>query len=181
MLGAVGAELAYDVCQPATQQNAFGFNGSIVCAAFSIAKGAVDALWQSFELIDDTITSSRVDNTVKGLEHLGLEIGGISAGVDQANLKLDDVLFNQANNLQLRRLHVQVVELKEKTEFLVSATDAGRPVTDLELVSVRVSIGSSTSFVSIPLPPRTWELVDESSGIYRLAIRLPRKARNPQF
>jgi hypothetical protein len=168
---------AHDACDSAANQDVLGANGSAVCVATAVLKGLSVVIWENFELIDDTITATRLDNVAQCLETVAAKIEGIAGGVDQANLKRDNVLDNHDKLLELRRVHLQVIELKEKSEFLVSATEAGKPVNGVEFTAVKVA-DSSLSFVDVT-EHTTINMVEP--GMYLVVIDLPKGVKDAEL
>jgi hypothetical protein len=157
----------HDQCDSASNQDVLGNNGSVVCVATATAKGIAYLLWETGELIDDTFTAVRLDNAVQCLETVAKKLDGIKDGVDKANAKLDKML----------RVDLQVTELKEKSEFLVGATEGGKPASGVEFTSVKVA-DSSISFTDVTYNTTVTEV---GPGMYRVVIDLPKEAKNAKI
>jgi hypothetical protein len=172
---ALAAEGAYDVADSTSEQAVLGNNASAAAVVFAVIKAATNIIWQETELADDAITGARLDNAVKCLEYLGAQLDDIADGVNEANAKIDHLVEH-------RRVHLQVVELKEKREFLVSATEAGRPGQPghemVETFTVRVSEKQPLSFVDVTAST-TW--TPQGSGLYLVVIDLPRNLKNAEL
>jgi hypothetical protein len=182
----------HDTCDSAANLDVLGANGSPVCVATAVLKGLSVAMFELFEQIDDAITGARVDNAAQCLEsihsqvitnsvkldHIYSQVITNTGKLDEVNGKLETVLYNQANKLELRRVHLQVTELKEKSEFLVSASEAGKPIDGVKLISVKVA-ESPTSFINV------FDNTDfaplEEKGLYLVKIDLPQEARNAKI
>lgn len=163
----------HDTCDAAANQDVLGNNGSAVCVATAVLKGIAVGVFDNLELIDDTITATRLDNAVQCLEYVGDKIGDIANGVNEANGKIDHVVEH-------RRVHLQVVELKEKREFLVSATEAGKPSQPPhEIVAscaVRVSEKQPLSFVDVSAT-----CTPQGNGLYLVVVDLPQSLKNAEL
>jgi hypothetical protein len=149
----------HDACDAAANQDVLGNNGSAVCVATAVLKAMAVGVFDVLELIDDTITATRLDNAVQCLET-------VKKGLDEANDKLDKML----------KVDLQVTELKEKSEFLVGATVGGNPASGVEFISVKVA-DSSISFLDVT-GYMNYKEVDP--GMYRVVIDLPQEAKNAQ-
>lgn len=141
----------------------------------AVAKAVFAGVYHARELTDDLITGERLDNAVKCLEYLGNQLDEIANGVNEANAKIDHVVEH-------RRVHLQVVELKEKREFLVSATEAGKPSQNsheiVESYTVRVSEKQPLSFVDVT-DSTTW--TPQGNGLYLVVIDLPQGLNNAEL
>lgn len=89
---------------------------------------------------------------------------------------VNDVQFTLNNKVELRRVHLQVIELREKQAFLVYATEAGRPIADVSLISFRASERDPVSFIDVEVT--SWEMIAEDIGTYILEINLPKELKN---
>jgi len=89
---------------------------------------------------------------------------------------VNDVQFTLDNKTELRRVHLQVIELKEKRVFLVYATEAGIPIADVGLISVRASEGDPVLFMDVEVAK--WEMLGDDIGTYILEINLPKELKN---
>lgn len=171
----IGGEGFYDACDSALNLDVVGFNGSPACTPLAVGKAVYAGLYQSEELRDDMITGLRLDNAVECLQYLGEKISEISNGVNEANAKIDHVVEH-------RRVHLQVVEVKEKREFLVSATEAGKPSQNsheiVEEHTVRVSEKQALSFVDVTAST-TW--TPQGAGLYLVVIDLPQGLNNAEL
>ena len=89
---------------------------------------------------------------------------------------VNDVQFTLDNKTELRRVHLQVIELKEKQVFLVYATEAGIPIADVDLISVRASERNPVLFMDVE--GAKWEMLGDDIGTYILEINLPKELKN---
>jgi hypothetical protein len=103
--------------------------------------------------------------------HLAEHDARIAAMMTQAQDTLDNVV-------ELRSVHLQVIELIEKREFLVAATEAGIPVSDIEFLSVQVSKRDPVSFVDVTVEA-TVTMVQP--GIYLVAMDLPQQLKSAEI
>ena len=87
-----------------------------------------------------------------------------------------DVQFTLDNKVELRRVHLQVIELKEKQVFLVHATEAGIPIADVSLISFRASERDPISFMDVEIT--RWEMLAADTGTYILEVNLPKDLKN---
>ena len=71
-------------------------------------------------------------------------------------------------SVELRRLHLQVLELAERKRYLVVATEAGAPV-DVELTAIQAFDEQAGSFVNVS----TASVTEVDSGTYVLKLNLP--------
>ena len=85
------------------------------------------------------------------------------------------VQFTLDNSVELRSVHLQVIELKEKREFLVAATEGGQPLANVQFVALQVSTKDPVSFMDVTANT-TVSMLQE--GIYLVQIDLPRQAQN---
>jgi hypothetical protein len=97
--------------------------------------------------------------------HLAEHDAKIAAMMTQAQFTLDNVV-------ELRSVHLQVIELTEKREFLVGATEAGIPVSDIEFISVQVSKRNPVSFADVTAQTSVTMV---QPGTYLVAIDLPKQ------
>ena len=175
LLGGITLEGLYNQCDSAMNEDVLGFNGSIACVVLATAKSVANLAGEPFELLDDSISGARLDNAVMCLEYLGENLDDITNGVNEANAMIDHVVEH-------RRAHLQVVELKEKSEFLVSATEAGRPSQPgHEIVAsftVRVSEKQPLSFVDVTAST-TW--TPQGNGLYLVVVDLPQSLKNAEL
>jgi hypothetical protein len=165
LIGADAAEAAHSTCDSAANQDVLGNNGSGVCVALAIVKGVMLAAWDSTELLDDSITGTYVDNTVQCLEYHH----------DFIKDKMQAVQNSLDFLVEWRRLHLQVIEIKEKQEFLVTVTEAGRP-DHIEYLTVSVSEKDPIVFIEIPV---SWTMVEE--GSYLVVLDLPQGLNSPSL
>jgi hypothetical protein len=86
------------------------------------------------------------------------------------------VKFTLDNKVELRRVHLQVIELKEKQEFLVYATESGLPIAHVSLISARASERDPVSFMDVDVV--SWEILAGDTGTYILEINLPKGLKN---
>ncbi len=172
---AVAAEAFYDSIDATSEETVLGMNASTASIVGAVAKAALSLTWMQLELADDTVTGVRLDNAVQCLEYLGAQLDDIANGVNEANAKIDHVVEH-------RRVHLQVVELKEKREFLVSATEAGRPSQPghemVETFTVRVSEKQPLSFVDVTAST-TW--TPQGNGLYLVVIDLQQGLKNAEL
>jgi hypothetical protein len=160
LVAATTADAAYNMCTPFAGQTSFGFNAEATCAGLAIVDGFYSGLWESVELIDDSITSARLDNAVTCLGHLKEKMQGVQSALDY--------------KVEWRRIHLNVIEVKEKREFLVNVTEAGRPAY-VETYLVRVSGKDPVSFIDIT-DSTTWTEV--YPGTYLVEVELPQSGKN---
>lgn len=101
------ASMAYNICDSACNQDAFGWNCSAVCVALASASGILETISDAFELQDDTVTAEQVDAACLCLKQTSAEIGDIQEEIlllkaqiqyltDLVNQRFDDmeVLLN---------------------------------------------------------------------------------------
>jgi hypothetical protein len=62
---------------------------------------------------------------------------------------LDDIQGGLDNSVELRRVHMQVVEIKNRAEYLVVTTEAGLPV-DVEFEALEVFDTDAGAFLALP-------------------------------
>jgi hypothetical protein len=172
---AVAAEGFYDSIDASSEQTVLGANASTASIVGAVAKAALNLTWQELELADDAVSGVRLDNAVKCLQYLGGQLDDIANGVNEANAMIEHVVEH-------RRVHLQVVELKEKREFLVSATEAGRPGQPghemVETFTVRVSEKQPLSFVDVTAST-TW--TPQGDGLYLVVVDLPQALKNAEL
>lgn len=87
-----------------------------------------------------------------------------------------NIHFILDNKVELRRVHLQVIELREKQVFLVHATEAGIPIADVSLISMRASERNPVSFMDVEVT--SWEMLADDIGTYILEINLPKELKN---
>lgn len=91
-------EMAYNICDSACNQDAFGFNCSAVCAVLAGAAGVVKIIAEASELQDDTVTSEQVDAANECIKQLGEEIDGIQEQLGDLNEMIEE-RFNEVVEL----------------------------------------------------------------------------------
>lgn len=107
LAGANAASMAYNICDSACNQDAFGWNCSAVCVVLATAEGVLETISDAFELQDDTVTAEQVDAACLCLKQTSAEIGDIQEEIlllkaqiqyltDLVNQRFDDmeVLLN---------------------------------------------------------------------------------------
>ena len=99
----------------------------------------------------------------------------LAAHDDKMTDMVTTVQFTLDNSVELRSVHLQVIELKEKREFLVTATEGGQPLANVQFVALQVSTKDPVSFMDVTANS-TVSMVQE--GIYLVQIDLPRQAQN---
>ncbi len=132
------------------------------CSIFHGIDDIVKDLGDGVEMLDDAITGTRLDNAVQCLEYVAKNIKGTQGSLDY--------------KVEWRRIHLQVIELKEKQEFLVYATEYGR--SDhlmVEEYHLHVSTKDWLGFDEITANS-TWTEVEP--GIYLVQVNLPKELRN---
>lgn len=175
-------QAAYDVCTPIGQQDVAGFNSSTGCIVAVVVKNVAQFAWETMELLEDTITGMHAQNTAKCLEyHHAQQTAGfnaVNAGIGDQALALEEVKGRLDNTVELRRVHLQVIELEPKRKLLVSASEAGKPIADVELVALGVSERDPIDFHDMT-GDTEWQSVD--TGVYVLKIDLPPSMKNVEL
>jgi len=164
----IAGQVADDIhaaCDSGCNQDILGNNCAAVCLALAIVRGALVSAYEVEQFLDDAVSSVYVENTVKCLEYHH----------DFMKDQLKAVQNSLDFIVEWRRLHLQIVELKEKREFLVGVTEAGRPA-HVEESTVRVSERDPLSFTDIE---STWTPV--ADGIYHVLIDLSVHQQNAQL
>lgn len=84
--------------------------------------------------------------------------------------KMDMAQYTLDNLVELRQVHLEVTQLGGLGRFLVSASDAGQPLADVEFISVQVALEASPSFIDVT----ALTMVSVAGeGIYLVQIALP--------
>ena len=94
------------------------------------------------------VVESKLDDGTSGLQALDEDLGDIDTALVVVESKLDfhldravdtrDVFeFLVAQVLELRRVHVQVIQIEEKKTYVLGVTEAGVPLTGVQLVALR--------------------------------------------
>jgi hypothetical protein len=70
------------ICENIAGTDVFGTNAYYVCTVPNIVDAVVSSLAQSYELLDDSITGTRLDNALVCLENLGDKLEGMDKKLD---------------------------------------------------------------------------------------------------
>ncbi|MCA1032798.1 SBBP repeat-containing protein [Bacillus timonensis] len=131
------------------------YNGGVDAFVVKISDQSTEELLQ--EIID------LLENPNFGLEEIKSEVRVIE----------DAVL----NTVEMKKVHLQVIELKEKRKFLISATEAGKPV-DVQFISIKAANEKDLNFVEL-LGNSTITIVQQ--GLHLVEIDLPKGFKNPDI
>jgi len=137
--------------------------------AFNLAAVLVDILY------------TKIDNC--GTDKFRAEVAASLADIDadlaehdtKISTKLDDAQWTLDNVVEHMDVDLQVIEIKAKQEFLVSASEAGIPLAGVEFTSVLASRKDPVSFVDITADT-TITMVRQ--GVYLLQVELPKGIRD---
>ena len=208
-------DLLYNVCSSVAGTTILGMNAKGVCAVPAVIKSIAELGWETWELLEDSITGMHAQNTARCLAYhddqqtLGFnavsaqliagfegisdqqtaglnaisaqqtaEFGTVNDGLGNQTQALEEVKGRLDNKVELRRVHLQVIELEPKRKFLVSATEAGRPIADVELVALGVSEGNPVRFHDL-MENIQWTSIE--TGIYILDLDLPPRLKNVEL
>lgn len=76
-------ENAHDICIDAADTTFFGADYPVICIPAALGAVVATVVADEWELLDDTITSTRIDNMTLCLEYLGPMVEGIDAKLDE--------------------------------------------------------------------------------------------------
>lgn len=165
LAGSIISNMLLNTCTSVFGTDVWGFNGMPACVAPSIALAVSDALHAGQELIDDAITGARVDNAAACLQYLGTQMNGVQDSLDFL--------------VEWRRLHLAVIELQEKSDYLIAVSEAGRP-SYIVSHTVRVSERDPVLFVTVD-DYATWTEIDSAAGLWQVHLDLPPDLSNVQL
>ena len=141
------------------------------------------------------VVGPRVDVTVStratqsSVDDLDADLVAHDANIDADLMAHDINISNRLGTVQttldtvteMKRVHLQVIEIKEKKRFLLAATEAGEPV-DVALIAVQVAGGDDDDehliFEDIT-PSATSAAV--KAGILDVKLKLPKAARDAEI
>ena len=141
----------------------------LITKALNVAAVMTDALYTK---IDVCGTDRFQGNVTASLVDINADLEAHDAKI---STKLDDAQWALDNVVEHRDVDLQVIEIKEKQEFLVSASEAGIPLEDVEFTSVLASKDYPVSFVDITADT-TSTMVQQ--GVYMVQIDLPSGIRD---
>lgn len=76
-------ENSHDICIDAADNTVFGTDFPAACIPVAVGAIAATTIAQEWELLDDTITSTRIDNMTICLQYLGETVDGINEKLDE--------------------------------------------------------------------------------------------------
>jgi hypothetical protein len=161
---AVGLEGIADTIGSFTNQTVvavgFGGNSSSALAPLNGAAAAAQIVASALNVTADADTAVNVTNTLECLDAFRGES-------DQAMTQLSDDVA------ALSALSIEIVELKERVSYLLTATLSGQPVSGVTLTSVRASARSPLRFQALSMPVDRWVEVPGAPGTYQADLTLP--------
>jgi hypothetical protein len=191
ILSQVHDNLPDDVFSVAGKLTVAGFyataNRLTTCLEYYDALETWDELFADLDYLKDGLTEQGEDITIQLAEHdanIDADLAAHDANID-ADLAAHDARVVAAlqhaqetldNDVELRRVHLQVIEVKERQQYLVSATEAGLPVT-VEFTAVAAS-DKTLQFVDVI---DRCTVTEVAPGIYRLAVNLPQEVRDAEY
>jgi hypothetical protein len=168
-----------------------GGNCSVCCLVVTIARAIGDAFWDGVQLCEGLTDSAELEaafhNTktiFAGLDHAHEDLIALEAAVatHDTNIRnqltthdtdikalFGDIQETLDNEIEKTQVHLTIVEVKEKKEYLVVATEAGQPV-EVEFTSVQVSSGQQVDFVESISSTNVTSL---APGTYLLTLTTP--------
>ena len=93
-----------------------------------------------------------------------------SAEIEAAYENTETIIDQLNHSVELREVHMQVIEIKERTEFLVVTTEAGVPV-EVSFTGVQVASRNDPTFVDVFANST---ITPNGDGLYLVEIDLPR-------
>ena len=143
-----------------------------------ILTGLLTKFWSSIALMSDVVYT-KVDScgSDKFQSDVTASLADIDADLEAHDTKistmLDDAQWTLDNVVEHRDVDLQVIEIKAKQKFLVSASEAGVPLEGVVFTSVLASKSDPVSFVDI-----TYTQSTKLPGVYLVEIDLPSSVRD---
>jgi hypothetical protein len=148
--------------------------------AFNLAAVLVDILYTKIDICGTDKYRAEVAASLAGIDaDLAEHDTKISTKLDDHDTKISNKLdysqWTLNNVVEHMDVDLQVIEIKTKQEFLVSASSAGIPLAGVEFTSVEASKNDPVSFVDITADT-TSTMVRQ--GVYLLQIDLPKDVQD---
>ena len=136
-----------------------------------ILTGLLTKFWSSIALMADVVYT-KVDScgSDKFQSDVTASLADIDADLEAHDTKISNTL---ADVVEHRDVDLQVIEIKAKQKFLVSASEAGVPLEGVVFTSVLASKSDPVSFVDI-----TYTQSTKLPGVYLVEIDLPSSVRD---
>jgi thiol-disulfide isomerase/thioredoxin/uncharacterized membrane protein YphA (DoxX/SURF4 family) len=164
-------QMLHTMCQPAALTTIFGQNAAFICLATGAATSIASTLWDKYVWVEGRITGRHVKNTANCLEVVAAKIQKMGDDITEIKYAVD-------NKLELRRVHLQVVELEQKKKYMVSATEAGKLVELDDPIKVAVSVKEPIKFNDITQSTKQEKI---ETGMYVLTIDLDPSLKNAEL
>ena len=137
--------------------------GGNTSAAGSVLHGVASAVRVTATALEETADVDTATNVTSTLECLS----DFRAESDKAMTELSEDVAG------LAKVELGVVELKDKSAYLITASVSGRPVSGVELAGVLVSTRSPLAFQALPAGSFTFAESTGAPGTYELRLSLP--------
>lgn len=161
---AVGLEGAADTISAFTHQTVvamgFGGNSSATLAPLNGAAAAAQIVASALNVTADADTAVNVTNTLECLDQFRAES-------DQAMTELSDDVA------ALSSITLDVVELKEKAAYLITATLSGRPLSGVQITGISASVRGPLVFEALAPAAFRFEEIPGAPGTYKVNLTLP--------
>jgi len=184
-------EAASRICEQDLTIIGEGGNLSVLCIVTDVLFVAAKTIHANMLLCEGAIDSAEIAGTYHRVGHLHDDLANVDSDIAALNTLVNSKLDTMTNNIsviqetldttvELRRIHLQVVELNEKVRFLLATEEGGVPV-DVTLIGVMASDGAVSrkplTFVSVPaVGTRTGAI-----GLLDVALDLPGDLRNAKI
>ncbi len=111
--------------------------------------------------------------------NLTSEINENQTEINENETKIDQAQWTLDNVSAKMDIHLQVLELKNKAEYLIAADEAGTPIDlDIPFLAVKVAADAGTFAVTALDPAQDAEVKSLGGGLHHLKIKLPKGVTN---
>jgi len=163
-----------------------GGNLSVVCIVGDIVHAVAKRVHDSLFLCEDLIDSAEIAASYLRLGHLHDDVVDVAGKIDLVTEKVVVIQETLDTKIELRRIRLQITELKEKRRFLLAAEEGGQPV-DVTLIRVMASAAGLNSGNGQDDTPITFTEVPAvatstgTTGLFDVALDLPHDLRNAKI
>jgi hypothetical protein len=184
-------EAASRICEQDLTIIGEGGNLSVLCIVTDVLFVAAKTIHANMLLCEGAIDSAEIAGTYHRVGHLHDDLANVDSDIAALNTLVSskmDAMTNKISVVQetldttveLRRIHLQVVELKEKVRFLLGTEEGGVPV-DVTLIGVTASQGvvnhKPLTFIAVPAVGTP----TGATGLLDVALELPGDLHNAKI
>lgn len=184
-------EAASRICEQDLTIIGEGGNLSVLCIVSDVLFVAAKTVHENMLLCEGAIDSAEIEGTYHRVGHLHTDLADVDSDLATHHTIINDKLDTMGDDInvvqetlettiELRRIHLQVVELKEKVRFLLATEEGGVPV-DVTLIGVTASQGvvdhKPLTFVAVPAVGTP----TGATGLLDVALDLPSDLPNAKI